>query len=65
MTTRQQLQEAIVSADARLDRLQPLMEQYQHDALLDDGGKWSVRDCLSHVGASIDGGTPRSRQRPR
>lgn len=52
MTTRQELQEAITAADARLDRLQALMEQYQHDALLDDGGKWSVRDCLSHVAAS-------------
>jgi len=28
------------------------METYADDALLDDGGKWSVRDCLSHVAAS-------------
>ena len=52
MATRQELEAAIREADARLDRLQPLMEQYERDALLDDGGKWSVRDCLSHVAAS-------------
>ena len=52
MATRQELQAAITAADGRLDRLQPLMEQYQNDVLLDDGGKWSVRDCLSHIAAS-------------
>ena len=52
MATRQELQEALREADARLDRLQPLMEQYENDALLDDGGKWSVRDALSHVAAT-------------
>lgn len=52
MATRQELEAAVREADARLDRLQPLMEQYERDALLDDGGKWSVRDCLSHVAAS-------------
>ena len=52
MATRQELQTALGDADARLDRLQPLMEQYESDALLDDGGKWSVRDALSHVASS-------------
>jgi len=28
------------------------METYADDRLLDDGGKWSVRDCLSHVASS-------------
>jgi hypothetical protein len=52
MATRQELQEAFRAADARLDRLRPLMEQHENDALLDDGGKWSVRDALSHVAAT-------------
>ena len=52
MATRQDLQEALRDADARLDRLQPLMEQYESDRLLDDGGKWSVRGALSHVAAT-------------
>jgi hypothetical protein len=43
---------ALRAADARLDRLAPLMASYADDRLLDDGGKWSVRDCLSHVAAS-------------
>jgi hypothetical protein len=28
------------------------MASYADDKLLDDGGKWTVRDCLSHVAAS-------------
>ncbi len=52
MPTRTEIEAAIRQADARLDALQPLVQQYEHDALLDDGGKWSVRDCLSHVAAS-------------
>jgi hypothetical protein len=43
---------AFRAADARLDRLAPLMASYADDRLLDDGGKWSIRDCLSHVAAS-------------
>lgn len=52
MASRQAIEGAIRSADARLDRLRPLMETYEQDMLLDDGGKWTVRDCLSHVAAS-------------
>jgi len=52
MANRQALEAAFQKADARLDRLCPLMQTYERDALLDDGGKWSVRDCLSHVAAS-------------
>jgi hypothetical protein len=46
------MESAFRAADARLDRLRPLMGSYADDKLLDDGGKWSVRDCLSHVAAS-------------
>jgi len=52
MANRQAIEGAIRTADARLDRLRPLMETYENDKLLDDGGKWSVRDCLSHVAGS-------------
>ncbi len=52
MANRQAIEGALRQADARLDRLRPLMETYERDALLDDGGKWCVRDCLSHVAAS-------------
>lgn len=52
MASRQALDAAFRAADARLDRLAPLIETYANDPLLDDGGKWSVRDCLSHVAAS-------------
>jgi len=52
VANRQAIEGAIRNADARLDRLRPLMETYERDMLLDDGGKWSVRDCLSHVAAS-------------
>lgn len=57
MPTRAEIEAAHKQADARLDQLQPLMQQYEADALLDDGGKWSVRDCLSHVAASARVGT--------
>ena len=52
MANRQAMDAAFQQADARLDRLRPLMETYEQDRLLDDGGKWSIRDCLSHVAAS-------------
>lgn len=52
MANRQAIEGAFRNADARLDRLRPLMETYERDMLLDDGGKWTVRDCLSHVAAS-------------
>ena len=39
-----------VSDDDRL--LKVLIQTYESGALLDDSGKWSVRDCLSHVAAS-------------
>ena len=52
MANRQAIEAAFQQADARLDRLHPLMQSYENDKLLDDGGKWSVRDCLSHVAAS-------------
>ncbi len=52
MANRQALDAAFKAADARLDRLAPLIETYADDRLLDDGGKWSVRDCLCHIAAS-------------
>lgn len=67
MANRQALEGAIKAADARFDRLAPLMDSYQADRLLDDGGKWSVRDCLAHVAASarISGAGQRALQRVR
>ena len=52
MASRQAIEGAFRAADDRLNRLAALMETYANDALLDDGGKWSVRDCLSHISAS-------------
>ncbi len=52
MANRQALEGAFKAADARLDRMLPLMATYADDRLLDDGGKWTVRDCLCHVAAS-------------
>lgn len=52
MAARQAIEAAFRAADARLDSLQALMQTYEHDRLLDDGGKWSVRDCLAHVAAT-------------
>ncbi len=52
MASRQAIEGAIRAADARLDRMRPLMETYERDMLLDDGGKWTIRDCLSHVAAT-------------
>jgi hypothetical protein len=52
VANRQAIEGAFRQADARLDRLRPLMGSYADDKLLDDGGKWTVRDCLSHVAAS-------------
>ncbi len=52
MASRQAMNAAFRAADARLDRLAPRIATYAEDHLLDDGGKWSVRDCLSHVAAS-------------
>lgn len=52
MASRQAIEGAIRAADGRLDRMRPLMETYERDMLLDDGGKWTVRDCLSHVAAT-------------
>jgi hypothetical protein len=52
MANRQAIEAAFQKADARLDQLHPMMKTYETDKLLDDGGKWSVRDCLSHVAAS-------------
>lgn len=67
MANRQALEGALRAADARLDRLFPLIETYATDPLLDDGGKWSVRDCLSHVAASarVSGAGQRALQRLR
>lgn len=67
MASRQALDAAFRAADARLDRLAPLIETYANDPLLDDGGKWSVRDCLSHVAASalISAAGRRALQRAR
>lgn len=52
MANRQALEQAFQAADRRLDRLAPLMATYADDRLLDDGGKWTVRDCLCHVAAT-------------
>ncbi|MCC6236854.1 MAG: DinB family protein [Dehalococcoidia bacterium] len=52
MANRQALEGAFKAADARLERMLPLMTSYADDRLLDDGGKWTVRDCLCHVAAS-------------
>ncbi len=52
MASRQALEQAFQAADRRLDRLAPLMASYESDRLLDDGGKWTIRDCLCHVAAS-------------
>lgn len=52
MTSRQDIEAALKAADARLDALKAQIETYADDKLLDDGGKWSVRDCLSHVAAA-------------
>lgn len=67
MANRQALEAAFKAADARLDRLAPLIETYANDPLLDDGGKWSVRDCLSHVAASarVSAAGQRALQRAR
>ncbi len=67
MASRQALDAAFRAADARLDRLAPLVETYADDPLLDDGGKWSVRDCLSHVAASarVSAAGQRALQRAR
>src|SRR4029078_2042013 len=55
MANRQALDGAFQAANARLDRLAPLMETYADDRLLDDGGKWTGRDALCHVAASSRG----------
>ena len=52
MANRQALDGAFAAANARLDRLAPLIETYADDRLLDDGGKWSIRDCLCHIAAT-------------
>ncbi len=52
MANRQALEQAFQAADRRLDRLAPLMATYPDDRLLDDGGKWTIRDCLCHVAAT-------------
>ncbi|MSQ30731.1 MAG: hypothetical protein EXR64_01710 [Dehalococcoidia bacterium] len=52
MSSRQAIEAALAAADARLDALKARMETYADDKLLDDGGKWSVRDCLCHVAGS-------------
>jgi len=52
MANRQALDGAFQAANARLDRLAPLIETYADDRLLDDGGKWTIRDALCHVAAS-------------
>ncbi|MSP22963.1 MAG: DinB family protein [Dehalococcoidia bacterium] len=52
MANRQALDGAFTAANARLDRLAPLIETYADDRLLDDGGKWSIRDCLCHIAAT-------------
>jgi hypothetical protein len=67
MANRQAIDAAFQAANARLDRLRPLMETYQNDALLDDGGKWTIRDCLCHVAASarVSGAGQRALQRAR
>jgi hypothetical protein len=52
MANRQALEAAFQAADRRLDRLAPLMATYEADRLLDDGGKWTIRDCLCHVASS-------------
>lgn len=52
VASRQAIEAALRAADARLARLAPLMQTYADDMLLDDGGKWTVADCLAHVAAS-------------
>jgi len=65
MANRQALEGAFQAANARLDRLAPLIETYADDRLLDDGGKWSIRDALCHVAASsrVSGAATRSLER--
>jgi DinB family protein len=52
MANRQAIEAAFRAADRRLDRLAPLIATYESDRLLDDSGKWNLRDCLCHVAAS-------------
>lgn len=54
MANRQALEAAFQAADRRLERLGPLMSTYQDDRLLDDGGRWTIRDCLCHVAATAN-----------
>ncbi|MSQ12573.1 MAG: DinB family protein [Dehalococcoidia bacterium] len=52
MASRFAIQDAMKESEARLARLGPLMETYAGSPLLDDGGKWTVKACLSHIAAS-------------
>ncbi|MBM3946327.1 MAG: DinB family protein [SAR202 cluster bacterium] len=52
MASRFAIQDAIKESEARLARLVPLMETYADSKLLDDGDKWTVKACLSHIAAS-------------
>ena len=65
MANRQALDGAFQAANARLDRLAPLIETYADDRLLDDGGKWSIRDALCHIAASsrVSAGAQRALER--
>ena len=65
MANRQALDGAFQAANARLDRLAPLIETYADDRLLDDGGQWTLRDCLCHVAASsrVSGAAQRALER--
>src|SRR5438045_1612234 len=47
--TREEMVQAIRDADARLERLRPLIHQAPEAPLL--SGEWRVRDALSHVAA--------------
>ena len=62
MVSRATIETALAAADARLIALQPLMETYAAERLLDDQGRWSVRDCLCHVaqGSRVSWGARRA-----
>ena len=67
MTVKEEIESALKAADERLDALTDSMSARQDARLVDDDGKWSVRDCLSHVAATarVSGGAMRALSRAR
>lgn len=52
MASRLAIQDALQQSEARMARLLPLIETYASSPLQDDGGKWTIKACLSHIAAS-------------